>query len=428
MLLIFVDKISERLIYTLDFIFRDRGIRYELTNDWVYFSGGEGHKLVYSDRFSEGKLQIIPATLLFDEAIFPYALDKAVFFNEECLIFNHVCDPLASVFFVLSRYEEYIVKQRDEHERFEARNSIQARFGWLEKTICDHWAEDLIAYLEDQLHISLHVQKIPVKIIPTFDIDNTYAFQWKEGLRGFLSKYRDRFKKDRERMDARQVFDQGAKDPYDTFDLIKDVAAQGFEVHVFWLLGEYAAYDKNISGNDPRHQQLIREMAAFVSIGLHPSYRSCTSQYYLKSEQELLRQILRREVTTSRQHFLKLDLPGSYNALTALGFTDDYTMGYADAAGFRNGTARSYPFFDVHRNTATSLRVHPFAYMDVSLNSYLKLSPQQAKEKIRTLFAEVQHYGGDFVFLWHNETIGEFGAWKGWKSVFDYTISLQHEI
>lgn len=428
MLLIFVDKITERLIYTLDFIFRDRGIKYELTNDWVYFSGSESHKLVYSDRFSEGKLQILPAALLFDEAIFPYALDKAVFFKEECLTFDRQCDPLASVFFVLTRCEEYSIKQRDEHERFEAKNSIQQRFGWLEKTCCDRWAEDVIAYLENQLHVSLHAKKIPVRIIPTFDIDNTYAFQWKEGFRGFLSKYRDRFKKDRERIAARQDFEQGAKDPYDTFDAMKEVAARGFEVHIFWLLGEYAAYDKNISGNDPRHQQLIREMASFVSIGLHPSYRSNTSLYYLKNEHELLQQILRSEVTASRQHFLKLDFPATYNTLISLGFTDDYTMGYADATGFRCGTARSHFFFDLHKNTATSLRVHPFAYMDVSLNTYLKLNPQQAKENIGALFAEVKHYGGDFVFLWHNETIGEFGAWKGWKSVFDYTLSLQHEI
>ncbi|MGV3631363.1 MAG: polysaccharide deacetylase family protein [Bacteroidota bacterium] len=428
MLLIFVDKITERLIYTLDFIFRAREVSYELTNDWVYFKASDKLRLVYSDRFSEGFVQVLPSSLLFDEAIFPYALTKKLFYKEECLAFDQVCDPLASVFFVLSRYEEYIIRQRDEHERFEARNSIQQQFGWLEKTICEHWAEDLIAFLENQFQANLNAQKIPVKLVPTFDIDNTFAFQWKEGLRGFLGKYKDRLKKDKARIKARQLFQQEGKDPYDTYDTIKELAAKGFDVHVFWLLGEYAAYDKNISGNDPRHQKLIRELADFVSIGLHPSYRSNKSLYYLKNEHALLQQILKRNVTESRQHFLKLDFPATYRTLVSLGFKDDYTMGYADAVGFRNGTARSFPFFDLHKNSATALNVHPFAYMDVSLRTYLQLSPPAAKEKIKALYEEVSACGGDFVFLWHNETIGEFGPWKGWKSVFDYTINLPHEI
>ena len=350
MLLIFADKISERLIYTLDFVFRDRGVSYELTNDWVYFTGSGNYKFLYSDRFSEGHLQLLPSTLLFDEAVFPYALDKARFFQEDCLSFDQQCDPLASVFYVLSRYEEYVIKQRDEHERFEAKNSIQQHFGWLEKTICDRWAEDLLAYLEGEFNTALGAQKIPVQLIPTFDIDNTFAFQWKDGLRGMLGRYRDRIQKDKERQEARRVFESGGKDPYDTFESIKEVATRGFDVRVFWLLGEYATYDKNISGNDPRHQQLIREMADFVHIGLHPSYRSNSSPYYLKNEHSLLQQILRREVSASRQHFLKLDFPATYTTLLSQGFTDDYTMGYADAVGFRCGTARSHRFFDLHKN------------------------------------------------------------------------------
>lgn len=429
MLLIFADRITERLIYTLDFIFRDRGISYELSNDWAYFMGKEYPKFTYSDRFPENNLQIPPSTLLFDEAIFPYALDKKTFHREECLSFDQLCDPIASVFFVLSRYEEYLIKQRDEHERFEARNSILYRYGWLEKTVCDRWAEDLIAYLEEKLSCSLEKQPIPLRIIPTFDIDNTYAFQWKEGLRSVIGSWKDRLKKDRTRVEARQAFHSGqAKDPYDTFDEIAELGKQGFDVRIFWLIGEYSAYDRNISANDPRHQKLIRDMANFAEIGLHPSYRSNKSLYYLKSEHDLLQQILKRDVTASRQHFLKLDLPGTYNTLISLGFSDDYTMGYADAPGFRAGTSRSFLFFDLYRNTVTNLRIHPFAYMDVSLNIYLKLTPQQAKEKIHSLFREARRFGGDFAFLWHNETISEFGLWKGWKEVFDYTLKLRDEI
>ena len=43
MILIYVDQITERLIYTLGFIFKDREIPYSLTNDFEKFEQSERH-------------------------------------------------------------------------------------------------------------------------------------------------------------------------------------------------------------------------------------------------------------------------------------------------------------------------------------------------------------------------------------------------
>jgi hypothetical protein len=62
--------------------------------------------------------------------------------------------------------------------------------------------------------------------------------------------------------------------------------------------------------------------------------------------------------------------------------------------------------------------------MDGTLHEYLKLSPAEAKNKITLLYEEICHYGGQFSYIWHNETIGDYAHWNGWKEVFSHTINL----
>jgi hypothetical protein len=426
MLLIYVDEVTERLTYTLDFIFRDRGIDFQLSNDPIYFQEFAGTKLNYSNRFFEQSVKLSPATVLFDEAIFPYSVDTAEFAGEPCLSFDNVTDPLASIFYVLSRMEEYTDGKRDMHDRFAASQSILYRHGWLQHAMCDRWSMAFIRFLDQQLHTELNPFPIEVRIIPSFDIDNTFAFQWKAGWKRWAGQLRDWLRGDTERLERRkQVEAKTSKDPYDTYDYIREIAQRGFEVRLFWLLGDYAKYDKNISSLDARHQELIRKMAETTSIGLHPSYKSNSSTYYLSREKTRIDAILREPVTASRQHFLKLTIPMTYQNLITQGFTDDYTMGYADETGFRAGTARAFRFFDLARNLQTEYMIHPFVYMDGTLNEYKKYTTAESKSVVLALYREVAQMGGDFICIWHNETIGSFGKWKGWRQVLDFTLKLK---
>ena len=165
-------------------------------------------------------------------------------------------------------------------------------------------------------------------------------------------------------------------------------------------------------------------MSETIEIGIHGSYGSNDAEFQLGTEMGRLADITGKEVAKNRQHYLMINLPFTYQALLRQQITDDYTMGYADIAGFRAGTARIFNWFDLHKNESTALRIHPFTYMDGTLHEYLKLSPAEAKKKISSLYEEICHYGGQFSYIWHNETIGDYAHWKGWKEVFSHTINL----
>ena len=348
-----------------------------------------------------------------------------MFFEEECLSFNGKVDPLASIFYVLSRMEEYTSIFSDKFNRFEGKNSVLYRFNWHEKLICEHWCEDLLKFLFQKDIRNQKSLKLTLSILPTFDIDNTYAYKNKGLVRSLFSVLKDLVLIRTKRLFERQkVHTRFLKDPFDTFEQIASLKGRNIDFKLFWLLGDFAKYDRNISAKNRRHHQIIKKMSEVADIGIHPSYKSNSYEYFLHNEIERLEAIIKKKVNFSRQHFLVLKFPYTYKTLIEQEITDDYSMGYADICGFRAGTSRPFKWFDLTKNETTKLNIHPFAFMDGTLNEYLKLTPKEAIKKIQLLFDEVKKYGGQFSFIWHNETIGNYGIWKDWSEVFDFSIDL----
>jgi hypothetical protein len=56
-------------------------------------------------------------------------------------------------------------------------------------------------------------------------------------------------------------------------------------------------------------------------------------------------------------------------------------MGYPDHVGFRAGTCTSFYFYNLNFELKTPLKIIPFAFMDVTLKNYMKLTNEKAYEK-----------------------------------------------
>ena len=215
------------------------------------------------------------------------------------------------------------------------------------------------------------------------------------------------------------------KDPFDSFDYIFQFHKQLDLKPIFFVLfADYGTNDKNTPVHNRHFQTLVRRLGDYGHVGIHPSFTSNTVKGKLHTEISRLSAVTHSDITCSRQHFLILSLPETYNRLLEEGIEADYTMGYASQPGFRASIASPFYFYNLEYEMLTSLKVFPFAYMEGTYRDYLNLSIEESYESIKQLTQEVKNVGGLMISLWHNESLGGEKRWKGWTELYEKAVAI----
>jgi hypothetical protein len=399
-----------------------------MTDNADEFAAASGVKVSYTQQAIKDELFFYSRHLLFETGISEQNISvfdwegNPVFFaagKTSALPF----DPFSCGFYLVSRYEEYLPHIRDSNDRFDAHNSLAYQHNFLEKPVVNQWAE----MIRKKLSEKYPELKFPVKNYryePTIDIDNAYAYRQKGFMRtvGGYAKAFLKFDFEDIRMRTR-VLTRTRKDPYDTYTYQLELQKKySLKPVYFFLVGDYGVNDKNLSTQNRRFRELIRHISDYAEVGVHPSFGSNTEPSRLQTEISRLKNILHRDITQSRQHFLMLKFPNTYRNLLDRDITDDYSMGFANEIGFRAGICTPFNFYDLDLESETTLRIHPFAAMDATLNLYMHLSPDEALQKVKNLIAETKKVNGVFTSLWHNETLSDEKQWKGWKKVYEEIV------
>lgn len=424
MILIYTPEQSPRISFITKFLFSEiLNVPCLITSSLDNFSGFDGPKINYSRKITKC-ISIRPQLLLFETGTRHEVPEVSIVQNMEVLFpisdkSSLPFDPFAAAFYMITRYEEYLLQPLDMHDRVLVTESIAYKNGFLNKAVVDQWALWLREIIKKH-YPGFHFPERIYHFIPTVDVDIAYAYRHRSWFRTIGAESKAIFTGDW--LDSTRRFQTlifSKPDPYDTFELFQSWFAK-FDLHprYFFLVGKYGKYDKNISSGNPFMQELIIRINNEYEVGIHPSYRSNNSKDDLQSEIARLSNILDRKVTISRQHFLKLGFPETYQQLIENGITEDYSMGYASLPGFRAGTCTPFLFYDLSTETETSLRIFPFQVMDGTLNQYMKLSPVEALDECKKLIEEVKKVNGTFISLWHNESLSEIREWKGWRDVY----------
>lgn len=426
MVLILIPKITNRLRYTMELMLcRLLGLEIEFTTELQDFGQYEGPKFSYGIPVKQEFLGFAANGLLFESRISARELRHftyeggLVFFPTPDIYSALPFDIFAAAFYLVSRFEEYLPHIRDNHNRYLAVGSDAYQQGYLHKPMVNMWAL-MIRDILMQKFPGIQCKTTVYQFIPTIDVDAAYAYKNKGITRaagGLLKALQNRnLNEFKQRL--RVLFGM-EHDPYDTFELQMQLQRKfNYRPIYFILLADYGANDKNIPYNNRHFKQLIRLLADYADIGIHPSYASSLEPSLMVMETARLSKILKCDVEHSRQHFLKLSLPETYRNLIQNDILHDYTMGYAEVPGFRASICTEFPFFDLDQDLQTNLMVHPFAVMDGTLHDYMKLTPEKAAATINELIEEVKKVGGTFIPLWHNHSLNDEGEWKGWLKVY----------
>ena len=219
-------------------------------------------------------------------------------------------DIFSATFYLVSRYEEYLLHTEDMYGRFAHENSLAFQNDFLHLPLVNVWLEDFKLKLL-QLFPSLTFQPKAFSFVPTYDIDIAWSYKEKGLLRnigGFLKH---------PTIDRIATLFGNKKDPFDSYDFLHDTHSKFnlSPLYFFLVAKENGQYDKNILPHNKAMQLLIQKHAARYEIGLHPSWSSFNNEASISQEKNNIEHITGKEINISRQHYIKLKLPKTYQQL-----------------------------------------------------------------------------------------------------------------
>lgn len=426
--LIYTKITSKRFLYVLQWIFEEQlQSGYILIDDIRHpqWQKQQGIKINYSNEdLGKDVIKIIPHPLLSQQdvrkqepGINRWKHSTILFYNQPGALVPF--DIFSAIFFLITRYEEYLPHRADKHGRFDHKESVASQFAFLQQPVVDEWILHFSKLLERKYNIRLPEKQF--QYLPTYDIDIAWKHLYKgrkRTLGGYLKDFVTlRWKAIPERI---MVLSGKKKDPFDCFDWL-DSIHKTYQLNpiYFILLGQWAEYDKNADPDSVAMKRLMATLAQKYVTGIHPSYRSHEQQSILEHETRTLSMATDREVRQSRQHYIKFSMPDTFRKLINIGITDDYSMGYASCNGFRAGTSNAFPWYDIGREEITSLRIHPFAFMEATSLFYEKNNTNETYQEWERLYHAVKKVNGTFISIWHNYVLGTDRKTKGWRELYE---------
>jgi hypothetical protein len=428
-MILYSENITPRLEYIAAFIGKQiNRSSFQLTDSIEALKRYDGIRINYSsERITAEELWIKPHTLLFENGIKQQTPDCFVFNNNKAFFKTEgdfPFDIFAASFYLLSRYEEYLPYKKNMYGLYDHENSLAWKEGFLTKPLVNIWINSFGEAIKCKFPAFI-IHYSSFTFLPTYDIDIAWSYLhkgwWRNGggiLRSFLKGMWN------EASERISVLRKRQTDPFDAYSWLNHLHDQyKLRPYYFFLLARSTGrYDKNIDPAGEAMHQLVHDHAIHYPVGIHPSWQSGDRHSLLKEEIDTLASITGVDVRISRQHYIRVEFPDTFQRLLQHGIRFDFSMGYGSINGFRASVASPFYWYDLKEEKQTALLFYPFCYMDANSFYEQKYTAQQALDEMRHYYKEVKAVNGTLSMIWHNSFLGTGKMFEGWRDAYEQFI------
>jgi hypothetical protein len=326
-------------------------------------------------------------------------------------------DVFGAAFFSLTRYEEAVRSDRDEHGRFPPEATLAVADGFHDRPLVDEYVEVLRAAIA-RVWPRLELPRPRGALRLSHDVDwpthprTSVSATIKAAAGDVIRRGDSTLAVLRGRAQLARAAGRPDRDPYNTFAWIMDRSEQAGVRSAFYFMTGCTdpRFDSGYNLDEPWMRKLLRQIhARGHEIGLHPSYGTLGRPDLLCAERDRLLTTcaelgIEQDHWGGRQHFLRWWNPDTWRAWADAELAYDSTLGYGRDPGFRCGTSREYPVFDLVGQRPLPLRERPLIVMDMALTD-VRGEVSASVERVRTLSERCRMFGGDFTLLWHNSQL-----------------------
>ncbi len=336
-------------------------------------------------------------------------------------------DIFSASFFMLTRWEEYVNKNRDTHNRFPAYESLAYKQSFLDRPIVNEY----VVWLKQELlrlDSSLKFKEREFELILTHDVDapllhSSFIHHIKASILDVVQRKSIKLFINRN-IDYLKIKLFNKQDPFDTFNYIMSLSEKvGLKSYFFFMAKGTSSYDNMYNSSDEFIKKLIKNIKKRGHfIGIHPTYNAYNNPAQFKKEKEELEKSFNTKISFGREHYLRFEVPTTWQIWEDNNMEWDSTLSYADKEGFRCGVCYPFSLFNILTREKLNLKERPLIVMEGSFATYqVNISPVEMKKKIEGLMQQVKRYNGEFVLLWHNSSFNT-DEWKKYKMVYESIV------
>lgn len=332
-------------------------------------------------------------------------------------------DFIAATFFMLTRWEEAVIPVRDKFGRFPASESLAVKHNFIDRPIVNEYLELLWKCIK---LLDPSAKRSPKKFnfLLTHDVDLPKLW-WNP--KDFIKTIGGALVKRKDIKEAMTLSKQyiTRKDPFYIFDWMMDVSEKySVTSHFFFMSGGTSNKDNYYKIDHPIIKALIQTIKdRNHKVGFHPSFNAYNDQKQFVKELDLLKKESQVNITTGRHHFLRFEVPTTWQIWEDCGMEWDSTLSFHDKEGYRCGVCYPFPVFNILTRKQLNLIERPLTVMEGSFMTYQKITPELMLTRIKKLMDTTKLYNGEFVFLWHNSAFRDPSFNPVYEEVLKYATN-----